>query len=165
MQNLIPVKAVDTDVYMEIVKELLEEGKEVPLLIAGNSMSPFLVHQRDTILISRAGQELKKGDMAFYQRSTGQYVMHRICRVRNENGEKVYYFAGDAQTAVEGPISRAQIFGVITAVCRKGKWQKQGCFWWEFFRCIWVRVIPMRKMFLNFYGAFRKQLYKIHKND
>ena len=54
---------------------------------------------------------------------------------------------------VEGPVSRKQIAGVITAVQRKGKWLKPGDFWWEFFRLVWVRVIPMRKIIQNAYSS------------
>lgn len=157
MQNDVPIKQVDTQTYMNMVKELLAEGKEVPLMVSGSSMAPFLVHQRDTILIAPVRQKLKKGDMAFYQRETGQYVMHRICRVRREEGRETYYFAGDAQTVIEGPVRRAQIFGVITAVCRKGKWQKPGSFWWSFFRYVWVRVIPLRKVLQKFYGSIARR--------
>lgn len=152
VQNLIPIKQADTETYMEIVKGILGEGKEVSLMVAGNSMSPFLVHQRDSILIAPVRGTLKKGDMVFYQRESGQYVMHRICRVRKEEGRNVYYLVGDAQTVREGPVRREQIFGVITAAYRKGKWEKPGSFWWGFFRCVWVRVIPLRKALCKLYG-------------
>ena len=147
------MRTVDTTSYLDMMKGLLQEGRDVPVLISGNSMSPFLVHQRDTIRISPVKGPLKKGDMALYQRSTGQYVMHRICRVKKKNGQREYYFIGDAQMEVEGPVSGEQIAGVITAVQRKGKWLKPGNFWWEFFRLVWVRVIPMRKMIQKAYSS------------
>ena len=49
--NKMQKRVVDVDIYMPVLREVLEQGKEVPLLITGNSMSPFLVHQRDEILI------------------------------------------------------------------------------------------------------------------
>ena len=33
-----------------------------------------------------------------------------------------YYLIGDAQTVIEGPIQREQIFAVVTKVKRKGEW-------------------------------------------
>ena len=45
-------------------------------------------------------------------------VMHRIYNVKNEE----YYLIGDAQTVIEGPIQREQIFAIIIKVKRKGKW-------------------------------------------
>lgn len=76
------MKRVNTREYVSVLKELTEEGKEVSMLISGNSMSPFLVNARDTIWFKKPDRKLKKGDMVFYQRKSGQFVMHRICRVK-----------------------------------------------------------------------------------
>ena len=116
-------RIVDIDTYMPVLRELLEQEKEVSLVITGNSMSPFLVHQRDEILISPPDGTWKKGDMAFFQRLDGQYVMHRILKVTKD---KECFFVGDGQVLVEGPIYPEQIFGKITSVKRKGKWKQNG---------------------------------------
>ena len=137
------VRKVDTFTYIGALRELIDEGKEVSVVISGNSMTPFLVDGRDRILISPVRQPLKKGDMAFYQRRSGHYVMHRICSVKNG---REYYLIGDAQNTVEGPVDRDQIFGVITAVCRKGKWIRRGDWCWEFFCRVWINVIPLRRV-------------------
>lgn len=154
MRENIPIRKVDTYEYMKVVQELLEEGRDVPLVVTGNSMSPFLIHERDQILISRIDRPLKKGDMAFFRRKTGQYIMHRICDIKKdrESGEEKYYFVGDAQTVIEGPIDRAQIFGVINAVYRKGNHLEKGSFWWFFFEHIWLHMIPLRKTATLLYG-------------
>ena len=146
------MRTVDTESYLDMVKGLVQEGKEVSVRISGGSMSPFLAGLRDTILISPITRPLKRGDMALFQRISGQYVMHRIRYVRKEKGQEQYYFIGDAQIQTEGPIERDQICGVITAVQRKGKWLKQGSFWWEFFRIVWLRMIPLRRPLINLYS-------------
>ena len=87
MQEQIPVRKVDTGKYMKIIRSLLEEGKEVPLVVTGNSMLPFLVDGRDQVLIKEVNRSLRKGDIAFFQRKNGQYIMHRIRRqVRRNTG-------------------------------------------------------------------------------
>lgn len=143
-------RMLDIDVYMPILCELLDQGKEVPLTISGNSMSPFLVHGRDVILISLPKGKWKKGDMAFFRRKNGQYIMHRIYRV-DKNGD--CYFVGDAQQAIEGPISAEQILGKITSVKRKGKWIGPGNFWWEFFEHVWLNIIPLRPICQKVYAT------------
>lgn len=99
-----------------MLRTLIEEGKQVSMIISGSSMAPFLIHARDHICLERPSGELRKGDMVFYQRSNGEYVMHRIYNVKKEE----YYLIGDAQTVIEGPIQREQIFAVVTKVKRKG---------------------------------------------
>lgn len=100
------MKTVDTKEYISMLRTLIEEGKQVSMIISGSSMAPFLIHARDHICLKSPSGELRKGDMVFYQRSNGEYVMHRIYNVKNEE----YYLIGDAQTVIEGPIQREQIF-------------------------------------------------------
>ena len=94
------MKVVDTKEYVSVLRELTDTGKEVSMLIAGNSMSPFLVHQRDSIRFRKPDRPLKIGDMVFYQRKNGQFLMHRICRVRPEG----YDIVGDAQWLIEDSV-------------------------------------------------------------
>ena len=110
------MKTVDTREYVSMLRELTEEGREVSMLISGSSMNPFLIHQRDSICFRKPERELKKGDMVFFQRPDGAFVMHRIWKVKPEG----YYIVGDAQTEIEGPVRREQIFAIVTKVCRKG---------------------------------------------
>lgn len=143
-------KIVDVNTYVPILREILSQGKEVSITITGNSMSPFLVHERDEIVITPSDGKWKKGDMAFFMRTNGRYIMHRICKVE-KSGE--CYFVGDAQQEIEGPIQPCQIFGKITKVKRKGKWIGPEDFWWIFFERVWINVIPFRAFFRYIYGA------------
>ena len=142
------VKQVDTREYVSVLRGIAEEGKVVSMLIAGSSMAPFLCHNRDYIYFTKPERELRRGDMVFYQRDNGQYVMHRIYRVKHEG----YYMVGDAQTQIEGPLRRDQIFAVITQVKRDGKMIRPGDFWWEFFEHIWIRIVPARRTVMALYG-------------
>lgn len=66
MDHEISVRIVDNQEYMKVVRSILEEGKEVPLVVTGNSMMPFLIDRRDQVLIKRIERPLKKGDIAFF---------------------------------------------------------------------------------------------------
>ena len=142
------MKKIDTREYISMLRELTESGKEVSMIISGNSMSPFLIHERDSICFKKPDRELRRGDMVLYQRPTGQYVMHRIYKVKYEG----YYIVGDAQQEIEGPVAREQIFAIITKVQRKGKWIEPEDFWWKFFARIWVNIIPFRPALQKLYG-------------
>ena len=138
---------IDTKIYLSFLKEMIEQNVDVSIVISGNSMSPFLVNQRDVIYLSKINKKLKKGDLVLYQRLSGQYVVHRIVKVKKSG----YYLAGDNQIAIEGPILDKQIFGLVTKVKRKGKWIEAGNFWWEFFEHVWIWVLPWRMIILNIY--------------
>ena len=146
------MKKVDTKEYVSMLRELTESGKEVSMLIAGSSMSPFLIHERDSICFKKPDRTLRRGDMVFYQRPGGQYVMHRIYKVSAEG----YYIVGDAQQDIEGPVKREQIFALITRVRRKGKWIAPGDFWWEFFEHVWIRMVPVRRLIIGSYTKLKR---------
>lgn len=142
------IRMVDNDVYLPVLKDLVNEGHSVPLLVSGSSMAPFLVHLRDTIIISKPKQPFKRGDMVFYIRDSGQYVMHRIHHI-NKQGD--LFIIGDAQTEIEGPIHPSQVFGIIKKVIRKGKTLEEGNLCWFFFQYIWIHIIPIRLIVLKIY--------------
>ncbi len=139
--------------YMPVMKELITQGKKVSFTITGNSMSPFMIHGRDQVLIEQPSGQWKKGDIGFFQRENGAYILHRICRIDSCGN---CWFVGDGQTNIEGPIRPQQIFGKITAVKRKGKWVRAGSFWWEFFEHVWIRIVPFRPLLCRIYGIFKK---------
>ena len=138
---------IDTKIYLSFLKEMIEQNMDVSIVISGNSMSPFLVNQPDVIYLIKINTKLKKGDLVLYQRLSGQYVVHRIVKVKKSG----YYLAGDNQIAIEGPILDKQIFGLVTKVKRKGKWIEAGNFWWEFFEHVWVYLLPWRMIILKIY--------------
>lgn len=146
------MRIVDTREYVSALRELVEEGKEVSMLIAGSSMAPFLVHRRDYIYFKKPERNLRKGDMVFLERDSGQYVMHRIWKVKPDG----YYIVGDAQNEIEGPVREEQIFAIITKVRRKNQWIAPGDFWWEFFEHIWIRMIPVRRIVMKLYAKIIK---------
>lgn len=143
------MRRVDTQEYLTVLKELVQQGKEVSLLVSGSSMSPFLIHERDYVYFRQPDRELKAGDIVFFQRKNGQYVMHRIWKVKPEG----YFIVGDAQTEIEGPVSRDQIFAIITKVQRKGTWIAPGDFWWEFFEHVWIHMVPLRRVIMRIYAT------------
>lgn len=146
------VKIVSAEEWIPPLLELLEETDCVPLVISGNSMAPFLVHHRDTVYLSRIRRALKKGDMILYRRDCGKYVLHRIYRA--ESG--TYTLVGDAQTRLEQGIRPDQVLALVTAVRRKGKLLQPGCFWWDFFQKVWIRLVPLRPRLVAIYsGATR----------
>ena len=146
------MRQIANNVYIPVLNDLVVEGKKNKLLICVSSMNPFLIHLRDYILMKKPEEELKVGDMVFFQRRDEAYVMHRIHHI---NKEGKLFIIGDAQVDMEGPIDKEQVFAIITKVKRKGKWIAPGDFWWEFFEHIWRLLISFRSFLMKLYG-FRR---------
>ena len=135
------------DVLLEEYRKLLLEEERIeslPLTITGGSMCPFLIGGRDTVYLSRLTRPVHRGDAVLYRRRNGSYVFHRVYRV-SEDGITML---GDAQTVPEPGIQPEQIIAIMTRAERKGKILAPGNFWWEFFEKCWIRMVPIRKLFL-----------------
>lgn len=144
------VRKIENQVYLPILKEMIMQGKDVRLTVSGNSMAPFLIHERDSVLLTKAVYPLKKGEIVFYQRDNKQYILHRIIK-KDKDG---YYITGDHQNILEY-VKEKQIFAVVNKVYRKGKWLKEYDFWNLFFKYIWIRMIPIRNIVQKVYQKIK----------
>ena len=143
---------VDTKEYISNLKQLLQEGHEVVITIAGWSMEPFLRNGRDQVLLKKPAQPPIPGDIVFYQRKTGQYVLHRI----HKKAQDEYYLLGDRQVELEGPLEEDVIFAVVTEVKRGRRWISAEAPLWKAAGSLWRKMYPIRKLAFAAKRAIRK---------
>ena len=136
-------KRVSLEELYPAIQESLDTGGTVELPITGTSMLPLLVQGRDTVLIKKA-HTVKKGDIIFYRRDDGHFVLHRIVG-KNEKG---YILCGDNQWKKEYGILQRHIIAVVTTVNRKGKEIKTDDFGYMLYSKLWMLVLPIRKYIL-----------------
>ncbi|MCR5639958.1 MAG: S24/S26 family peptidase [Lachnospiraceae bacterium] len=100
------------------VVKLLQEGQTVQIMPKGFSMYPLIIPGRDSaILRSIEDTEGHRGDVVLFRREDGTLVLHRIWQVSSAG----YFFVGDNQLEIEGPINRRQLLGIASGFVRKGK--------------------------------------------
>ena len=68
----------DLKEYLPLIKEVLQSGGEFRLYPRGTSMMPMLRQGIDSVILVSPTKELKKRDIIFYRRQSGQLVLHRI---------------------------------------------------------------------------------------
>lgn len=123
-------KKIGDDGLVKIILYKLSCGEKVALTVTGNSMLPFLADGRDRVILQRIEKLPKKGDIVFYRRKNGAYVLHRVVK---RSGE-LFYFSGDAQLRVEGPVGKGQLLAVCKEVERDGKTIKSGDISWLLYK-------------------------------
>ena len=144
-----------------LMLECLAQGQEVLMTVTGNSMSPFLRHKRDQVVLSACDPEsLQVGDVPFYRRDNGQYVLHRIVErddgvVRTRYGSRrvlpsiggdlTFTMLGDAQWTEEPDIRADQVLARATAFVRLGRRWECDSAAYRFHRLLWHRFLPIRK--------------------
>ena len=150
-----PEKQVDTGQYLSALCELIDQGHEVSIPVAGSSMTPFLGDKRDQVFVKAPERPVRRGDIVLYRRRNGDFVLHRVYRVRGSGENETFDVIGDAQDIIERGIGREQVTAVVTRARRKGKLIEPGSFYWWFFQNIWIRMIPVRRMMMRVYTAIR----------
>lgn len=104
---------------MPYVEEELNNGKDVLLPVKGYSMTPFLINNRDSIILTRVNSRtVKVGDLVMFRREDGSYAMHRICR---DNGNNTFDILGDAQYVADRNIRYDMIVAYVPKAIRNGK--------------------------------------------
>ncbi len=136
--------------------EINRSGKLVYTNV-GDSMKPLIRQGKDLLIIEKADVRLKKYDVPLYRRDSGQYVLHRILKVR----ENDYIICGDNRWQKEYGITDRHIIGVLTAVVRNGNHAiSVSSMRYRIYVHIWCDLFPLRALALRGYYYLKKRLKK-----
>ena len=107
---------------IDVIQEILDGGGEFRMYPKGTSMLPLLVQGSDSVVLKKRihqlDQPLKRHDIAFYRRTNGQFVLHRVMK-RDRNG--TYIMCGDNQFILEKNIAPEQIIGYVSQIYKGDK--------------------------------------------
>ncbi len=136
---------------------VLEAGGEISFVTAGYSMLPLLRNRTDKVYLKKTDKKPRKGDVIFYKRENGAYVLHRIIG-KNDDG---YILRGDNQTDIEYRVNEGQILATLCKVVRAdGKTVEAD----SFLNRLYVLFLPLVRVFrLKIYPIYVKMIKKIIK--
>ena len=126
-------------------EEILEKDGRLIYSNVGDSMLPLIRQGRDLMVIERHCGRLKKYDVPLYRRDSGQYVLHRVVKVR----ENDYVLCGDNRWQRETGVTDRQILGVLTAVIRDGKEIAVTDRRYRLYVFLWCGLFPLRAFLLR----------------
>ena len=126
-------------------EEVLAHGGKLVYTNVGDSMEPLIRQGRDLLVIEKASGRLKKYDIPLYKRDSGQYVLHRILKVR----ENDYVLCGDNRWAKETGITDRHILGVLTGIERGGRKIELSGAKYRAYVFFWCDLFPLRVFFLK----------------
>lgn len=110
---------------IDIIKDYINnKNKEAEFMPSGKSMLPIIVDGEDKVVLSKFNK-LKRLDIILYQRKSGEYVLHRIIKIENN---QVITACGDNQVFKEKNIDVSQVIGKVVKIIKKdGKVIKVDC--------------------------------------
>ena len=91
----------------------LEKTGVIAFVPGGNSMWPTLKNRKQSVIVKKKDEKLKKMDVALYKRANGSNVLHRVI----ETTDFGYIICGDSQFTLE-KVAEDQVYGVMVGFYR-----------------------------------------------
>lgn len=127
-------------------EDMIERDGRLIYTNVGDSMRPLIRQDRDLLIIEKPQGRLNKYDVPLYKRDNGQYVLHRVLKVRPDD----YVICGDNRYSKEYGITDSHIIGVLTAVVRDGKEIPITDWRYKVYVHLWCDLFPIRAVILKF---------------
>jgi hypothetical protein len=141
-------------------EEQLEKYGQFVYTNVGDSMMPLLRQHRDLIVIDKRPQgRCKKYDVVLYRRPTGEYVLHRILKVRKDD----YIICGDNRYVREFGVPDDWIIGILTAVVRDGKELSVTDWNYRLYVHLWCDFFYIRAFLVRTVQFLRRRIRKWRK--
>lgn len=120
----------------------------------GDSMMPLIKQGRDVLVISVVNGRLKRYDIPLYKRDSGQYVLHRILKVRKND----YVICGDNRCNKEYGITDRHIIGVLSGIIRDGREIPVTDIKCRIYAHLWCDFFPVRVLIIRIRQIFKRRL-------
>lgn len=134
-------KAVPIEELSPLLLGLINDGTNVVFTVTGNSMRPLWYSHRDSVVLSACDTDtLKRGQIPLYKRANGQYVLHRIIRVKKDS----YDIIGDRQTEIEHDVPKDSVLCVVKAFYRRGEYHTCDELPFRIYSAVWLALRPVR---------------------
>ena len=139
---------------MPHIRETLAQGKAIAIGPKGTSMLPLIRQGIDFVELSPLPAKLKKYDLPLYQRSDGQYVLHRIVKAGD-----TYTCIGDNQFRLEQGVTHQQMIAVASAIYRGEKRVPVDAFFYRLYCRLWHWSRPVRLFCLQVKSIIRRRIF------
>ena len=128
---------------------MLADERTVMLKTKGDSMLPFIVGGRDSVLIRRPSgiKSLQTGRIVLAHLPDSRYVLHRIVRIRGT--EVILMGDGNCRETESCPLS--DIKGIVTKIIRNGRYVDCNTRAERYKAEIWSALLPIRRYLLYIY--------------
>ena len=153
--NSSQIKKTQLDQLMPLILEELAAGRSVRFSPSGSSMLPMLREGVDSVVLSPLPSKLKKYDLPLYQRTSGQYVLHRVVKAG-----QTYTCIGDNQFYKETGLQHNQMIALVTVFSRNGKDFSTNHIFYRFYCHIWHYSRPVRHFISRAFHWLRRRIKK-----
>jgi len=149
------IRTIDNAVLFNEIEQLLAKGKAVTITTKGESMAPFLINNRDKVIVEQLPSgKLKKGMIVIARLPNQTYVMHRIIGV-----SKTITLMGDNNNSQEIVTSDAILGYISSKISPNGKVRCYGSLVWNWF-AFWAIITQRNRTTCTHIYNTIKRIYK-----
>ena len=131
-----------------LISEIISSGGSFRLFPKGISMLPTIKQGVDSVELA-APKKLKKYDVVLYKRPNGQFVIHRIMKIKGEEAT----LCGDNQVSLEKGVDLNDILAKVIGIYKGEKLFKNTDFFYKVYSFVWANTRVFRRVWR---GARRK---------
>lgn len=136
---------------LDLLADYLRQNhsQTVSLQVLGNSMRPYLVHERDSVLLHYA-DNVRVGDVVLAEIKPSHYVLHRVVKL-TESGEMT--MRGDGNRTTE-QCRREDVRGVVVGFIRgeNKKTSTTADLSYRLYAWFWMHTLPLRGVMLRLHN-------------
>lgn len=110
------MSTLTTDKLTSLIQKSIEKSGWIAIPSEGDSMVPLIQNGNLCRFEKVEPSILKKGDIVLYQSQTGPLVAHRFYLTKEEDGEILYIFKGDANLGTDEPVEAQRIIGRLVTI-------------------------------------------------
>ncbi|MFI3323143.1 MAG: S24/S26 family peptidase [Rikenellaceae bacterium] len=140
-------RIVANNLLLDEASEFVAEGREVCVPTKGNSMLPFIVGGRDTVVLSRA-RRVDVGDILLVK-INGHYIIHRVRAIVGSH----ITLMGDGNVRGCEQCTFADVRAKVITINHNGKAVDCSTSGFRFQSKLWRMLLPLRRYIL---GVWRR---------
>lgn len=149
---------VPNEILLGEAVRVLNQGKMAVIPTKGYSMLPFIHGCRDSVRLQKR-EELRDYDIVLAHFENGQYILHRIIKIDEEN----VTLMGDGNSQGRECCLRKDIVGTAVAIIHPDGTETPCYTPWQLMKAkCWRGLLPVRKYILGIYRRILK--YTEHEN-
>ena len=147
------VERIDNQILFSEIEKMLAEGRQASFTVMGNSMYPFLVSGRDSVIVEDIGTgKLRVGDILLIKPLPNRYMLHRVTQLAEDGFETT----GDRNSFRDGLFPYERIVGRVSVIIRKNKTIPCSNPWYRFLSGLWSLLFPFRENLIRAWGIIRR---------
>lgn len=135
---------LNNDQFFTEVARMLAGGNSVTLRAKGNSMYPFIVDGRDSVILQTCRKTAAVGDIVLAHLPEKGFVLHRI--YKNDGNE--FVLMGDGNLHTTERCSKNDIVGKVVKIIRNGRYIDCSSSIERYKATLWRKMLPTRRYLL-----------------